>query len=213
MAGTIIISLISSLVVSVTLIPVLTSSYVRVYSRKQKPLRLRLLRWIDNGMERAFEALDRGYKRILAVCIDYRWLTLLLVALVLVITFQAFNVMSTTLYPSMSETSVSLQVTLPEGTTLSMTESVLRELEAHARDDINGYQDIIVTVGGGGMFGNGGTNSGSLQISLPDADQQIDDMVTVQEKLRLYFDLYPAASFSFSTVSMGLGISIPWMSS
>ena len=55
------------------------------------------------------------------------------------------------------------------------------------------------------MFGNGGTNSGSLQISLPDADQQIDDMVTVQEKLRLYFDLYPAASFSFSTVSMGLG--------
>jgi HAE1 family hydrophobic/amphiphilic exporter-1 len=205
MAGTIIISLLSSLIVSVTLIPVLTSSYVRVYSRKQKPLRLRLLRWIDDGMERAFEALDRGYKRVLAVCIDYRWLTMLLVALVLVITFQAFSVMSTTLYPSMSETSVTLQVNLPEGTTLNTTESVLRELETHAREDIQGYKDIIVTVGGGGMFGTGGTNGGSLQISLPEADQQIDDTATIQEKLRLYFDQYPAASFSFSTVSMGLG--------
>jgi HAE1 family hydrophobic/amphiphilic exporter-1 len=205
MAGTIIISLLSSLVVSVTLIPVLTSSYVRVYTRKQKPLRLRLLRWIDSIMERSFEALDRGYKRVLAVCIDYRWLTVLLVALILVITFQAFTTsVQTTLYPTMSETSVSLQVTLPEGTSLASTEAMLMELESFARQDIKGYKDIIVTVGGGGLFG-GGSNGGSLQISLPDSEDQIDDMFTIQQKLRTYFDRYPAASFSFSTMSMGLG--------
>ncbi|WP_422478870.1 efflux RND transporter permease subunit [Pleomorphochaeta sp. DL1XJH-081] len=205
MAGTIIISLLSSLVVSVTLIPVLTSSYVKIYTRKQKPLRLRLLRWMDFGMEWAFEALDRGYKRVLAVCIDYKWLTVLFVAIILVITFQAFNAMNTTLYPTMSETSVSLQVTLPQGTTLGATEAVLREIEAHAREDIQGFKDIIVTTGGGGIFGNGGTNSGSIQITLAEGDDQIDDMQTIQEKLRVYFGGYPAASFSFSSMSMGLG--------
>ncbi|HCG64792.1 MAG: AcrB/AcrD/AcrF family protein [Spirochaetae bacterium HGW-Spirochaetae-4] len=205
MAGTIIISLLSSLVVSVTLIPVLTSSYVRVYTRKQKPLRLRLLRWMDDIMERAFEALDRGYKRVLAVCIDYRWLTLLLVALILVITFQAFDVMNTTLYPTMTETSVSLQVTLPQGTKLEATEAVLLEIESAIREDIKGYKDIIVTAGGGGIFGNGGVHIGSIQISLPEADQQIDDMFTIQNKLRKYFNQYPAAEFTFSTMSMGLG--------
>ncbi|MDD3822571.1 MAG: efflux RND transporter permease subunit [Sphaerochaetaceae bacterium] len=205
MAGTIIISLLSSLVVSITLIPVLSSSYVNIYTRKQKPLRMRVLRWVDDHMERAFEALDRSYKRVLAVCIDHRWLTMLLIVLMLVLTFQAFDTMHTTLYPAMTESSVSLTVTMPQGTTLESTESVLRELERVARSEVRGYQDIIVSTGGGGIFGTGGTNSGTLQISLGEAKDQVDDMFAVQELLRRHFHRFPAASFSFSTMSIGLG--------
>jgi HAE1 family hydrophobic/amphiphilic exporter-1 len=211
MAGTIIISLLASLIVSITLIPVLSSSYVKIYTRKQKPLRFRVLRFIDDKAEDAFEALDRGYKRVLSLLIDYRWLTLLLVVLIMVLTFQAFGAMHQSLYPTMSETSVTVSVTLPEGTTLETTESLLRDLEAKAKQDIVGYKDLIVTVGGGGMFGGGGgmlggsgSNSGSLQISLTD-DKSADTMQEVQEKLRQYFPLYPSASFSFSQMSMGLG--------
>lgn len=204
MAATIIISLLASLVVAVTLIPVLTSSYVKLYTRKQKPLRLRLLRFIDNKAEAAFEALDRGYKRALALLLDYKWLTLILVILIMVLTFQAYQAMHQSLYPTMSETSVSLSVTLPQGTTLATTESLLMDLQEKAERDIKGYKDITVTAGGGGMFGTGGTNGGSLQISLLD-EEGADSMQVVQEKLRRYFDLYPAADFSFSQVSMGLG--------
>lgn len=204
MAATIIISLLASLVVAVTLIPVLTSSYVKLYTRKQKPLKLRLLRYIDDKAEAAFEALDRGYKRTLALLLDYKWLTLVLVVLIMVLTFQAYQAMHQSLYPTMSETSVSLSVTLPQGTTLETTESLLLDLQDKAEQDIKGYKDITVTAGGGGMFGNGGTNAGSLQISLLD-EEGADTMLIVQEKLRRYFDLYPAASFSFSQVSMGLG--------
>lgn len=204
MAATIIISLLASLVVAVTLIPVLTSSYVKLYTRKQKPLRLRFLRFIDNKAEAAFEALDRGYKRALALLLDYKWLTLILVILIMVLTFQAYQAMHQSLYPTMSETSVSLSVTLPQGTTLATTESLLMDLQEKAERDIKGYKDITVTAGGGGMFGTGGTNGGSLQISLLD-EEGADSMQVVQEKLRRYFDLYPAADFSFSQVSMGLG--------
>ena len=204
MAATIIISLLASLVVAVTLIPVLTSSYVKLYTRKQKPLRLRFLRFIDNKAEAAFEALDRGYKRTLALLLDYKWLTLILVILIMVLTFQAYQAMHQSLYPTMSETSVSLSVTLPQGTTLATTESLLMDLQEKAERDIKGYKDITVTAGGGGMFGTGGTNGGSLQISLLD-EEGADSMQVVQEKLRRYFDLNPAADFSFSQVSMGLG--------
>ncbi|MDX9985662.1 efflux RND transporter permease subunit, partial [Sphaerochaeta sp.] len=204
MAATIIISLLASLVVAVTLIPVLTSSYVKLYTRKQKPLKLRLLRFIDDKAEAAFEALDRGYKRALALLLDYKWLTLILVILIMVLTFQAYQAMHQSLYPTMSETSVSLSVTLPQGTTLATTESLLMDLQEKAERDIKGYKDITVTAGGGGMFGTGGTNGGSLQISLLD-EEGADSMQVVQEKLRRYFDLYPAADFSFSQVSMGLG--------
>lgn len=204
MAATIIISLLASLVVAVTLIPVLTSSYVKLYTRKQKPLRLRFLRFIDDKAEAAFEALDRGYKRTLALLLDYKWLTLILVILIMVLTFQAYQAMHQSLYPTMSETSVSLSVTLPQGTTLATTESLLMDLQEKAERDIKGYKDITVTAGGGGMFGTGGTNGGSLQISLLD-EEGADSMQVVQEKLRRYFDLYPAADFSFSQVSMGLG--------
>ncbi len=97
-----------------------------------------------------------------------------------------------------------MSVTLPQGTTLATTESLLMDLQEKAERDIKGYKDITVTAGGGGMFGTGGTNGGSLQISLLD-EEGADSMQVVQEKLRRYFDLYPAADFSFSQVSMGLG--------
>lgn len=209
MAATIIISLLSSLVVSVTLIPVLSSSYVKIYTRKQKPLKVRLLRWLDDKMEDAFEALDRGYKKVLATCIDHKWLTVLLVVLILVITVQAFSAMHTTLYPTMAEDSISLTVTLPEGTTLQSTEKVLKDLEQRIKQDVSGYKDIILTTGGGGIFGNGSTNSGTVQISLLEGEERVDDMFVIQEKLRNYFNEYPSASFSFSSMSMGLGNANP----
>ncbi len=205
MAGTIIISLVASLVVSITLIPVLTSSYVKVYTRKQKPLKLRILRFFDDASERGFEALDRGYKKVLAVFVDYKWLTVIIVILIMVITFQAFGNMHQSLYPTMSEDSVTLSVTLPQGSTLKTTEKVLLDLQEKAKSDIKGYKDIIVTAGGGAMiFSGGGTNTGSLQISLLD-EPGADTMTTVQDTLRSYFALYPAVSFSFSQASMGLG--------
>ena len=209
MAATIIISLISSLVVSVTLIPVLSSSYVKIYTRKQKPLKVKPLRWLDDKMEAAFVTLDKGYKRVLAVCIDYKWLTVLLVVLILAMTVQAFSAMHTTLYPTMSEDSISLTVTLPEGTTLQSTERVLKDLEGKIKQDVSGYKDIILTTGGGGTFGNGGTNSGTIQISLLKGDLQVDDMFVIQKKMRKYFYEYPSASFSFSSSSMGLGNTNP----
>ena len=104
----------------------------------------------------------------------------------MVLTFQAYGAMHQSLYPTMSETSVTVSATLPEGTTLETTESLLRDLEARAKQDIVGYKDLIVTIGGGGMFGGGGTSSGSLQISLSD-EEGADSMQTVQEKLRQYF--------------------------
>lgn len=209
MAATIIISLVASLVVSITLIPVLSSSYMKVYTRKQKPLKIKILRVMDDKMEDAFEALDRGYKRVLSTLIDYKWLTLLLVVLIMVLTVQAYSAMNTTLYPTMTENSVSLTITLPEGTTLESTEGILRDIEEKAKNTIQGYKDMIVTIGGGGLFGGGAGNSGTLQISLDGEDEQADSMLVVQEKLRTYFDDYPAVTFSFSTVSMGLGNANP----
>ena len=209
MAMTIIISLLSSLVVSVTLVPVLSSSYLKIYTRKQKPIGLNPLRIIDDKMERGFNALDRGYKRILAFCIDHKWLTVIFVILILVISIQAFTSMHTTLFPTMAEDSVTLNVELPQGTTLDVTEAVLRDLEQKAMGEIQGYKDIVVTVGGGGIFGGGSSNAGSLQITLPDAEEQIDDMFTVKNKLRPFFDDYPSAAFSFSASQMGLGNANP----
>jgi hydrophobic/amphiphilic exporter-1 (mainly G- bacteria), HAE1 family len=208
MAATIIISLLSSLLVSVTLVPVLASSYMKIYTRKQKPISLRPLRAIDDLMERSFQSLDRGYKKILTVCIDNRWLTAILAILILVISLQAFGAMDVTLYPPMAEDSVSIDVELPQGTVLETTEALLKDLETNVKQLVTGYEDIIVTAGGGGFFGNGSPNAGTLQIILSD-DDQADDMFTIKNKLRLFFDAYPSAVFSFGSTGMGLGNANP----
>ena len=49
LAFTIIIALLTSLLVAITLVPVLASQYITIYTRKQRPLRSRLLSRIDEG--------------------------------------------------------------------------------------------------------------------------------------------------------------------
>ena len=63
LALTVIFALICSLVVSVTLTPVLSSRYFTLFTRKQRPIRFRILVAIDNVLDRGFKAIENGYKK------------------------------------------------------------------------------------------------------------------------------------------------------
>ncbi|MCL2093630.1 MAG: efflux RND transporter permease subunit [Treponema sp.] len=189
---TVVISLICSLVVAVTLVPSLGGSIMKIDTRIQKPLKNRVLHLLDQGIERALLSTERAYQRALRYCLSQRLLIIILVLALLVVSlFQATDIGLNMFFRSRIDDNVNINVSLPQGTTIDVTERLLFELEEIIRDNIEGYNNIILTAR------RGGTTQGSIQITLPEPARQIDTPDSIIRKLSPIFDEIPEAVVSF----------------
>lgn len=204
LAFTVVIALVSSLVVAIFLVPVLSSKYLPITSRKQRPLR-GVFRILDKGLEWFFTGLDNSYKAILRFVLKIRWLVIILMVLLLFVSLAFIPAAGFELIPSMGEDSVAVNVELPIGTKLDVTKEVMHQLELLVREEIRGYENLIVSAGQRGFFGFGASqqNQGRLTVTLPSYEERIDDSNTVKQKLRSHFNDFPGAVFSFSGGGMG----------
>jgi HAE1 family hydrophobic/amphiphilic exporter-1 len=195
---TIAIALASSLFVAIFLVPILASAYLVLKTRSQKPLKNRVLVTIDNAIGGAISGLTRGYVRLLTAAVRHRLVTVTLVCAAFAGSVLALSRMGMVMMPSMNEDSVSLSVTLPQGTVYEDTKAVMLQLQEIVLDEIRGTETVITNVGsGGGGFGGGGTNRGQISIGLNMDDPQADTSAQVMQKLRAHFNDFPNASISF----------------
>ncbi len=199
LAFTVVISLAASLAVAVFLVPVLASHYFPLTARAQKPLR-GVLRYPDNAMAWFFSGLDSLYRGAIARVLRHKLVTLLLVAALFGGSLYLIPQVGFELFPAQEQDSVELNVRLPVGTRLEVTEEVMRELEGIILTEVAGYEDIVVRVGsGGGMFGGGGSShSGRISITLPEFGARVETAEEIQSTLRTHFDRFPGVELSFA---------------
>ena len=203
---TVVISLTSSLIVAVTLIPVLASHYLPISSRKQRPLK-GLLRVIDNFMESLFINLDNSYKNTIVRVLKHKVITILIIFLIFIGTMALVPGAGFEFMPSQMDEMIQVSVELPQGTRLEVTESVLLQFESIIREEINGFEEIVIEVGTKsfmGFLGSAETHKGTMMVNLPPLNDRIDNSDTVKEKLRSHFNDFPSAVFSFGS-NMGGG--------
>ncbi|MDR1029838.1 MAG: efflux RND transporter permease subunit [Treponema sp.] len=195
---TIAIALASSLFVAIFLVPILASTYLVLKTRSQRPLKNRALTAVDNAIGAALNRLTRGYVRLLSIAVNHRLITVTLVCAAFAGSVLALSRMGMVMMPRMNEDSVSLNVTLPQGTVYEDTKAVMLQLQEIAIDEIRGAKTIITNVGSSGRgFGGGGTNRGELSISLNMDEPLADTSAQVMQKLRGHFSDFPNASLSF----------------
>ncbi|MCL1812865.1 MAG: efflux RND transporter permease subunit [Treponema sp.] len=195
---TVVISLICSLIVAATLVPVLCGPVLKLDTRKQKPLKNRLLIRIDDGMERFFRSLDNGYKKALDYCLDHRFLVFVLIVLILVFSLLQVSGIGLNMgFRMRTDDNVNINVTLPRGSTIDYTEKILHDLEKLIMEKVEGYTNIVLTARRSGGGGFGGGSQGSIQITLPPPVDQIDTPDIIQKKLLPYTSSIPGASFAF----------------
>jgi HAE1 family hydrophobic/amphiphilic exporter-1 len=198
MIFTVAIALISSLIVAIFLVPILASTYLPLQTRAQKPLRNVLLRKVDNAIEAMFQALNHGYRRLLAVAINHRLATTAMVVAAFVGCVLGVSKMNITMMPNMNEDSVSLSVTMPLGTTYEDTRAVMLQLQEAAIADLKGVKSIIVNVGSsGGWINNNETNKGELSVQIDINALGADTSDIVKQKLRARFNDFPSAVMAF----------------
>lgn len=200
----IIIALLSSLFVAMFLVPVLAGKFLPVDNRNETPIKNSFLKKCDSAIEGAIDFIRDRYRAALRVALHHRFATVLISFTVLASSLLLFSHLRVSFMSNFNDTEVGLNVELPLGTKLSETKSVLEQFYDIVKDEVKGYENIIVSVGSSsGMSLSSDTSyKGSISITLPDASKQIDSAESVKAKLRRHFEDFPTATFTFDDGKM-----------
>ena len=192
---TVVIALVSSLFVAIFLVPVLAGKFFPLTNRKEKPVKFKPLAKFYTLLEIPLVKVTALYRKILQKALNHRGLTVLICVCVLLMSFVFIPTLRIQMMTGGQDDSVTMNVTLPIGTTLSETTTVLKTFEKICEEEIKGYTTLITSIG----TGSGSSSyKGSIQINLPSSEEQIDTSATIQQKLRAHFGDFTDARFNFS---------------
>jgi HAE1 family hydrophobic/amphiphilic exporter-1 len=182
-----------SLLVSLTLTPMLCSRYLKV-----EPEHGRLYRWLD----RLFERMDRLYIAMLGWSLAHRWKVVLLTVLVVLSSTFFFSKVQKEFVPEADEGRFVISFKTPLGSSLEYTNSRLELIEqvlAKYPDEIASYFTTI------GLGQQGQVNQGNANVRLKDRRERKLSQQDLVAKLRLDLEQIPGVRAFPAPVSIVRG--------
>lgn len=192
---TVVIALVSSLCVAIFLVPVLAGKFLPLTNRREKPVQFAPLRRLYAALELPMTGLTLLYRRALSSALSHRLVTCVICAAVLGGSVALVPTLRVQMMTGGGDDSVTLNLTMPIGTTLDETTAVIKTMERICQEEVKGYTTLITSIGTGGS--NATTYKASIQINLPETARQIDTSESIQQKLRAHFKDFTDARFSF----------------
>jgi HAE1 family hydrophobic/amphiphilic exporter-1 len=167
-------SLVMSLFVAVTIVPVLCSRWLK--TPDEEAARSGLLGSFFRTSERFLDWVDESYRKFLHASLAHRPTVIGGAFASVVLAAFLYPLLSNELLPQTDEGEVNVNAELPIGTRVERTEEVMLRLEEMVREYVPEAETLITNGGGGGGgFGGfgGGTNRGSISIRLaPRAERE-----------------------------------------
>ncbi|MGX5202254.1 efflux RND transporter permease subunit [Aliikangiella sp. IMCC44632] len=195
-ALTVTFSLLASLVVSFTLIPMLASLGEKGRSSSKVPNK--------KLPKESLGSLSRWYEKSLRACLKIKWAVVASGFIALALVWQLLPFIPTSLIPQMSEGEFYFDVSLPEGTALPTTNQVLLEMESIALAQA-GVAKVYTSVGsrnvsGGLSLKTKDENLGQVSIVINDrSDGELEESVAIA--LRQAYANIPQADIQFGRPS------------
>jgi multidrug efflux pump len=160
--------------VALTLTPMLCAKILRVPPRHGV---------LYQALETAFRGIASGYQQALAGALRYRMLVLAGVGGLVTLAVVVFLGLKREFVPSEDRGQIQIQITAPEGSTLSFTDQYQREVEKILAG-VPEIANYTSTVGGGGGGGAGRVNNGSIYVRFVDWSERKRSAQEIIEDLR-----------------------------
>ncbi|MDF2531786.1 MAG: acriflavin resistance protein [Clostridia bacterium] len=166
MALTISFSLLASLIVALTLIPMLSSKFLKIIkaheASKNKTMNKIFDRW-DN----VINGIDTLYQKILVWVLKHKRKTSLIVLGIFLCSLLLIPFIGSEFFPKMDEGRFDVSIQLPKGSLIENTNAVAEQLE-HTISKLPELEMMHVSVGGSGNLfaGMGGVNSDSATLNV-----------------------------------------------
>ena len=170
LAYTVCFALLASLVVALTLIPVMASKFLRVneISSSQSG-------GLSGGQRiaGAFEGLNNRYRDGLDWALRHRVWVMVLSVFVLGVTLTLIPKLGTELMPEVDEGDISITVQLPVGTKFEMTDALVTQLETVVQQEVPESLSLRTSIGAGsGYMSASGPHAANLRIRLVDGHER-----------------------------------------
>jgi HAE1 family hydrophobic/amphiphilic exporter-1 len=208
LALTVTFSLLASLVVSLTLTPLLSSRLLVVEVNNNNHGKGGILKRYSHLFGKKLEQLDNAYGRALSWCLGNRKRVLGTAVVLFILSLVLVPFVGAEFLPATDEGRLSIAVRLPVGSTLEATEAVAERV-ARTAAGLPQVQDVYYTIGGSGgmgMDGSGGMGGGpeqaTIDITLVPAGQRDLSTAEVAEELRKLFRDIPGAEITVAAQSM-----------
>ena len=140
---TIVIASVSSLFVAIFLVPVLAGHFLPLTNRDEKPLKSIILIKVYGFFAKCQDWLTARYSSALKAALNHRWLTVFICVTALLVSLLMIPTMRISMMTGGHDDSVTVQMSLPIGTTLSETESVVNQFQKIIEDEVKGYKTLI----------------------------------------------------------------------
>lgn len=203
MIYTIVIAIVSSLFVAIFLVPVLAGHYMPLTNRAEKPVRNKVLVFLYDAFEKVFDKIQGIYKNILSLALNHKKRTVALSFGLLLLSFAVVPLLHIDMMPETEGQRVTMNITLPTGTSLEKTTEIVHQFESIVQKEIKGYRTVLASTGvSGGMEDSYASNFGNIAIYLPVPKKQIDTASTIKAKLENHFKDFPGIQFTFASDSM-----------
>jgi HAE1 family hydrophobic/amphiphilic exporter-1 len=166
----VIFSLLMSLLVAVTIVPVLCAYLLKLPApvEERKGLAGRAFTMSENF----FERMDDAYRRFLHKALVHRPTVLGIGAASVVAAIFMFPLLNTELAPQTDEGVVQLSAELAAGTRIERTDAIMSRLEQMTQQLVPEAETLIASAGSGGFGGGGGTSRGRIEVFLVPKDQR-----------------------------------------
>lgn len=195
-------SLLASLGVALTLIPMLTSRFLRMprSGNEQKGIR--------GWSERLYNRIEAGYGRLIGWAVGHRRLVVFGAVALLVLSIGLIPLVGSEFMPGQEIWLHQIVAEMPVGTNIARTDSAVSELERHIvsefGDDIEG---ISVQTGGGAsiyasIFSASGSNIGTMNIVLKPRGRRAHSIAELDAGIRRKAAQIPGLKVSTSDRSM-----------
>lgn len=197
MALTIVVSLFISLMVALTLIPLLSSRFL---SKKEKSHGSSLGTKFDNMVDRWLDKLSIVYSKSIRWSLSHKKTVLISILIVLVISIFSLKWVGGEFLPKTDEANIEMNIETPIGTSLSATNKIFKEVENIVMvipEVKNTYIDFGRATGFTAMFG-GASNKGSMNIKLIDKNERKRSQFEIEDYLRNRLDTIPNLKMSFT---------------
>ena len=169
-----------SLIVAVTLVPMLASRMLT--HQKRETVFSRMAAWL----ERRFVTMDNAYVSTLRGALSARWLTIAASVVLLAGAYRLVDVVQVELMPETDEGVVDLDFELPVGTPVERTRDVVKQIEARIHETVKPEEilNIVSSAGPDNPYRPGGGHEGEVEVTLVPVSQRERGSAELVEVIR-----------------------------
>lgn len=180
-------ALFSSLLVSLTLVPLLSSRFVRVREPNPKSL----LYGVVHAMALGLEALDKTYAQAIRWSLRHPGLIIFATLVVLLSSALLLPFIGLELEPETDEGEVMINLELAEGTRLEVTEQFALRAEEMVKEQVPEIQNLMTEVGSQGGWRTATTHTISMRVSLTPKSERTRSSQEIARALQPSFARLP----------------------